>query len=194
MSMLSMKVTNTVQSPLAMDGRPASKAGGVVISEPDAAGSYQVVSLDQLKVVEGVYRRDQIQSPDQLMPGDAFRFPTPDHQFPASYRAEVGSTSIEVLTASKFGPSNFAATVTHSVIFLSETGKLLSGYVLDRSRNAGDRPSAILFGETHSVSDYILLEITQGCKDHGWPHTVGADPTEQSRLFMASPGTAASAA
>jgi hypothetical protein len=88
---------------------------------------------------------------------------------------EAGLTSVEVVTGSRFGPSSFIATVTHTVIFMSESGKQLSGYVLNGSGNAANRPSIILGGETISSSRYSLIDISVGHKDLGWSDTPGAD-------------------
>jgi hypothetical protein len=131
--------------------------------------------LDKLKEVEGVFRGNQIKSSEEIVPGDEFQFAQTEDQIRASYLTKSGLTSIEVFSGGRFGPSSFSATVTHTVIFLSETGQQLCGYVLDGSKNANTRPSVVLHGKTHSTSNFTLVDISVGCKELDWPAVVAAD-------------------
>lgn len=146
----------------------ASKGMGAILPELDAGGALPLLSLDQFKVVEGVFERETINSPNDLIVGDVFRLPKSDDQLHADGFSDVEESSIEVLTSYTFGPSHFIANVTHSVIFLSETGKRLNGYVLDGSRSATDRPSIIFGGETCAATNYVLIEITEGRNTTDW--------------------------
>lgn len=169
--MLKMKVANMTLPPIEPVQAAAPRGTCDITPEPHAEGHLQIIALDQLKAVEGVFRGEQIKSPDDLVAGDAFKLPKPEHQFRANCRDKTARDAVEMFTASKFGPSSFSATITHSVIFLSEMGQELSGYVLDGSRNAADRPSVVLHGEVRPGTSYILIEVTEGRKDLDWPDT-----------------------
>lgn len=169
MPMSPTNVANTARPSVVSVGTSASKVANTVTSEPNTGGDFQVVSLDQLKVVEGVFRRDQVNSPEDLVLGDEFQFQQTEDQLSTSRVTKAEMNSIEVFTGSRFGPSSFSATVTHTVIFMSETGQQLCGYVLDSSKNAATRPSIILRGEANSASNYILIDMSVGRKELDCP-------------------------
>ncbi len=160
MSMLSEKVVNAHKASVFTRQTPTLGNADHTTSIPDAH-NWHVVPLDQLKVVEGVYRKEQLTSSDQLVPGDEIQFPLLDDQSRASRLSQTGQASIEVFTANRFGPTSFGAAVTHCVVFLSETGHQLTGYVLRSSPNANNRPSVLICGDPRSAADYELIKITE---------------------------------
>ena len=161
MPMSPIKIVNTARPSVMSVGAVAPKVASSAASEPNSGNDLQVMSLDQLKVVEGVYRREQINSPDELVLGDVFQLFKPDDQLRAGCHSEIGLNLIEVFIPNRFGPFSFVANITHSVIFLSETGQQLNGNLLDGSRNAPDRPSVIFYGEISTASNYVLIGITE---------------------------------
>lgn len=168
MSMAPFKIENTARPSVVSVGTSALNVESTGTSEPNEGGYLQVVPLDQLKVAEGVFRRNEINSSEELTPGDEFHFPQSEAQSRASCITKAGSNSIQVSTGNRFGPSFFNAAITHTVIFMSETGQQLCGYVLEGSENATNRPSVFLLGATNSSLNYTLIDLSPGRKELDW--------------------------
>ena len=174
MPMAPFKIENTARPSVVSIGTSALNVASTGTSEPNEGDDFQVVPLDQLKVAEGVFRRDEINSSEELTPGDEFHFPQSEAQSRASCITKASLTSIQVFTGNRFGLSSFNAAITHTVIFMSEIGQQLCGYVLDGSENATTRPSVILRGVTNFASNYTLIDLSDGRKELGWPVEMAA--------------------
>ena len=131
---------------------PTSKSG---------SSDWYLVPLDRLTVSEGVFRKEQLTSVDELVTGDEFQFPILDDQSRASHVSLSGSALLQVFTTNRFGPSSFSTTITLGVTFLSEIGHQLTGYVLEGSLNAIGRPCVLLSGQPRAKQNYILIEVME---------------------------------
>lgn len=102
------------------------------------------VPLADIKVVEGVFFKDRLVSPDDLMVGDSYRFPArPDTGTrPAADRA--------------MRPAGRATSDTHPVILMSETGLLIHARVILTGRRG---PALAIFDPVQEGSDYTLIAI-----------------------------------
>lgn len=158
---MSLEAMKNPDQGLVLQSRPAGQREDKTLTSQAAGLDWHVVPLDQLKVVEGVYRKAQLTSANELVPGDEIQFPFLDDQSRASRPSNTGSNPVNLATANGFGPATFSADVTHSVIFLSGTGHHLAGYVLDSSPNADGRASLLLSGVPRPKLDYALIDISE---------------------------------
>lgn len=128
---------------------------------------HHCVPLADIKVVEGVFFKDRLASPDDLMIGDSYRLPArPDTGTrPAADRA--------------MRPVGRATSDTHLVILVSETGVLIHARVVLTGRRC---PALAIFDPVQDGLDYMLIALQPLC-----PALVGPDAALPARPWDEQP-------
>lgn len=116
----------------------------------------QCVPLADIKVVEGVFFKDRLASPDDLIVGDSYRFPA---RYDTGTRPAAGRAML---------PTGQATNETHLAILMSETGKVIHARVVLTGRQ---RPALAIVDPVQDGSDYTLIALQLLCPDLASPDT-----------------------
>jgi hypothetical protein len=131
--------TARINSTLALPARRLQRFGDGL--RPDMR---HCVPLADIKVVEGVFFKDRLVSPDDLMVGDSYRFPA---RHDTGTRPDVDRAML---------PAGRATSDTHLFILMSETGVLIHARVVLTGRRG---PALAIFDPVQDGLDYMLIAL-----------------------------------
>ncbi|MDK3075610.1 hypothetical protein QO034_21315 [Sedimentitalea sp. JM2-8] len=112
------------------------------------------VALEDIKVVEGVFFKDTLKSPDDLMVGDSYRFPA----LPDTRKHPVDERAVR--------QDGRAAPETHLAVLMSDTGILTHARVVLTRRQGA---SLAIVDPVQDGSAHVLIALEPLCPEISGP-------------------------
>ncbi len=117
---------------------------------------YHFSYIDQISVVDGVCRKEEMQKTTDLIVGDEYEFPTECEQTQTEIILNGNEAAVQILDHVEIGFSRFSATRTHELTVISEVGHLVHGHVLT---SPGGRLVIALGQKAKPGMSYSLIAI-----------------------------------
>ncbi len=160
-----MSVTATASKPVAALVQVGVTAAG---SAPVPAGPGILVRhcafLDQIKVVDGVCRQERIDQADDLIVGDAYRFPAETLQTASNVIMKERTANVHLLSHVDIGSQMFDAARKHHIVLMSDNGHTVEGDIL--AQPCG-RTCVALRCPADPRVDYTLIDVSPPEADTG---------------------------